>query len=80
MHEDTYRTYIDLLSNLLVDYDIDKSARCLDTSRIRHQLFEGHACDKFLSFRVTPFTLSNLYPKNKDGTLTAQSAHLGDGP
>ena len=62
------------------DYDIDKSARCLNTSRIRHQLLEGHACDKFLSFRITPFILSNLYPKNKDGTLTERSAHLGDGP
>ena len=71
-------TYADLLTNLLVDHDIDQCTRCIYSILSGDQLLIGHRNHQFLSLGVTSHTMSSWVYDSQKGMLTGLSVRLID--
>lgn len=72
------QTYTDLLTNLLVDHNVNQCTRCVYSILSGDQFFVGHRSHQFLSLSVTSHTMSSRVYANQLGMLTGLSARLID--
>lgn len=72
------QTYADLLTNLLVNHNVNQCTRRVHSILSGDQFLVGHRNHQFLSLGVTSHTMSNRVYDNQKGMLTGLSVHLID--